>query len=59
MRSSGDGVQTPQKRFIGVHRNGELVSVIGTLRCKRLGRHELVVATGEGNHNRESRFTKV
>jgi hypothetical protein len=26
---------------------------------KRLGRYELVVATGEGSHNRESRFTTL
>ncbi len=31
--------------------------VRGTLRCKRLGSYGLVLATGEGSHNREGRFT--
>ncbi len=31
--------------------------VRGTFKCKRIGCYELVVATGEGSHYHESRFT--
>ncbi len=57
MRSSGKGVQTSRERLTGAHQNGKLVRVRGTLRCKRLGHYVLVVATGEGSHNHEYRFT--
>ncbi len=57
MRSIGKGVWTSQKRFTGVRYNGNSVCVRGTLRCKLLGRYDLVAATGEGSHNRGSRFT--
>ncbi len=50
-------MHTSQNRYTGAHRNDETVRVRGTLRCKRLGRFELVEATGEGSHDCESRFT--
>jgi hypothetical protein len=43
--------------FTGERLNGKLVCVKGTLRYKRLGRYEMVAATGEGIHSRDSRFT--
>ncbi len=57
MRSSGEGVQTFQKRFTVAHRDSELVHIRGILRCERLGSCELMVATGEGSLNCEGIFT--
>ncbi len=51
--SSGEGVQTSQKRITGAL----LVRVRRTLRCKRLGCYELVAATEEDSHNSYYRFT--
>ncbi len=56
MRSSGEGVWTSRKRFTGVCPDCEPVHVRGTPRSNRLECYELVVATGEGSNNRESRF---
>ncbi len=44
-------------RFTGAHCNCEPVCVRGTLRCERLGRYELVAATGEISLNYEGEFT--
>ncbi len=57
MRSSGERVQTSQKRYTGACHNGELVPVRGTLRHKGLGHYELVAAIGEGSHKWYLRLT--
>ncbi len=49
-------MRTSETRFTG---NRYPVSVRRTLRCDCLGDCELLAATGEGSHNRESRFTLV
>ncbi len=50
-------MRTSQKRVTGVRRNSKLVSVRRTIRCKHLGRCELVAATEENSHNSYCRFT--
>ncbi len=59
VRSSGEEVQTSQKRFRGARRNSKQVRVRETRRCECLGRNELLAAIGEGSHNRKGRFTII